>query len=174
MFGQIRVFRPEGDGIVASCSARTHELELGILLGVVQSDRQVQQDGVQPAELQVAIRFGLAVVDALMDLQFVQQPLGRRVLQGADHAAESTALLQRLETRLVRAGDQLQGVHVVRMTEAHNASPVRRDFQTVHGEVKIPPLQPRHQAAELVLDKVDLRPSSSASASAKSTSKPMF
>jgi hypothetical protein len=158
LLGQRFVLWPKGDGIVASRQRRPYEFQLGVLPSVVQRDGQVEQHGIQSAVFQVAVRLDLAVVDSLADLLFVQQAFGGRVLQRADRAADRPALFDRLETRIVRANHQLQRVHVIRMAEPHHAGPIGCDLDAVHGKVEIPPLQSRHEAAELVLDEFDPPP----------------
>ena len=64
--GQRLLVLAEGDGVVAGAqSAGPTNFSFGIGLGVVDGDRQVQQHGVEPAQLQVDVGLDLVAVDLL-------------------------------------------------------------------------------------------------------------
>ena len=155
LHGQRLLILAKRDGVLAGIPRRADELQFRPRFGDVRGDRPVEQHGVEPAQFQIEIGLDLIAVDLLLDAQLVQQALGGRIFERADHAAHLLARFERVETRFVGPGDQLQRVDVIRPAEPKRLDAIGRDFDAVHAEVDVAAAQAGNEILEIVLNELD-------------------
>src|SRR5262249_29102194 len=119
-------------------------------------DRQVHEHGIQPAKGQVGIRLALAVVNAFLDAEPVEEAFGGGVAERANRqVGDPLAVGETLNPLLASSNYQLQLVDVVRLAEADKLLPVRRALQAVHGKVEVASAEAGDKGVKGILLKFD-------------------
>ena len=159
LLGQFLVVFAKGDHVEPRGQRLADKLELrleiGVALGVLQGDRQIEEHRIELVLRQVFIGRGLVVVGANRDALLVEQPGCGRIGHRAHNHALLLAVVQRLEAVVVAAADQLQRVDVVGPRKAESLLAVGRGFHAVHGEIKIAAEQPGIELGKRILLELD-------------------